>query len=118
LAASFAGLSVIDDTGAAFITLLGVGGFVFGLLSTSIISYLTGVVPATLASDLSGLLSTLVPLSAAVGVATFGGIYLAVAAGGGTHAAIHAFMLVCALFAGSALLAAIASVMALAPVRS
>jgi hypothetical protein len=112
VAATFGGLATLHGTGVEFLTILGVAGFAFGLLSTGLVDRLTATVSEELSANLSGLLATMVPLTAALGVATFGSIYLMQAADGGREAATRSFAYLCALFAIAFVLAAVASAMA------
>jgi MFS family permease len=87
--------------------LLGAGGFGFGLLQTALTTQLTSAIPKERAPDLSGVIATTVPLCAVIGIATYGSVYIEIAAPGGRDAAMHAFAIVNALFAVTAALAAI-----------
>jgi hypothetical protein len=113
VAASFAGLATLHGTGVGFLTLLGIAGFAFGLLSTALVNHLTETVNEELSANLSGLLATMVPLTAAVGVATFGSIYLTQSGGDNSDAANRSFALLCVQFAVAFVLAAVASAMAM-----
>ncbi len=86
--------------------LLGAGGFGFGLLQTAITTQLTSAIPKERAPDLSGVIATTVPLCAVIGIATYGSIYIELAAPGGRVAAMHAFAIVNAFFAVTAAAAA------------
>jgi hypothetical protein len=112
VAATFGGLATLHGTGIAFLTILGVAGFAFGLLSTGLVDHLTATVPEDLSANLSGLLATVVPLAAALGVATFGSMYLMQADGGSRDAATRSFAYLCGLFAVTFVLAAAASALA------
>lgn len=69
------------------LTAFGVGvGAGFGALMTHAVAR----VPAAEAADASGLLTTTLQLGQVVGVATFGSLYLSLAAAGGTHPSAHA----------------------------
>jgi MFS family permease len=89
-------------TGPLLVTLLGAGGFGFGLFQTATTSQLTAVVPKERAPDLSGVIATMTPIAAIIGIATFGSAYLILAQPGGVLAAMHAFALVNAAFAVAA----------------
>ena len=77
--------------GWQLVVYLGFGGFGFGVMSTAITSQITNAIPKERASDLSGVLSTMVPLSTTIAIPTLGSLYLALAAQGGTEAAIRAY---------------------------
>jgi predicted MFS family arabinose efflux permease len=94
-------------TGWLLMLLLGGGGFGFGLLQTALTTQLTSAIPKERAPDLSGVLATTAPLCAVIGIATYGSVYIEIAAPGGPQAAMHAFAVVNALFAVTAALAAI-----------
>jgi hypothetical protein len=106
-------MAPLHGTGVAFYALIGVAGLAFGMLSTSLVDRLTEIVPRELAANLSGLLATMVPLMAAIGVATFGSAYFACTATGGAVAAIRSFALLCGLFAGTSVAAGVASAYAM-----
>ncbi|HEY5349607.1 MAG TPA: MFS transporter [Candidatus Lustribacter sp.] len=113
LVLSFAGMSVAAAHGLAdgplFVGLLLLGGFGFGAMSTALMSTITGAAPKEHASDLSGILSTMVPLATVIGISTFGSLFLYLAPNAGLGAA-HAFSVVAAALAVSAGCAAIATV--------
>ncbi len=118
VAAAFGGLAVLRDAGLAFVTILGVAGLAFGLLSTGLVNRLTETVPERLSANLSGVLSTTVPLTAAVGVATFGSFYFIQAGGGSSEAATLSFAHTCILMSIASIFAAAASVAAMRRVTS
>jgi MFS family permease len=113
IAASFGGLAALHSPGATFVTLLGIGGFAFGILSTALVNYLTATVDEALSANLSGVLATMIPLTAAIGVATYGSIYLMRAGTGDSNAAIRSFAYSCGLFSATSILAAIAMALAM-----
>jgi MFS family permease len=80
LITAFAGMGATALEGAAdggiLVALFLLGGFGFGLLSTGLMSSITAKTPRDYASDLSGILSTMVPLATVVGISTFGSTYL------------------------------------------
>ena len=110
MAAAFAGTTIATalqaGTGPLLVAFLGCGGFGFGMLQTALTSQLTAAVAKERAPDLSGVLASMTPLSAVIGIATFGSAYLALASPGGTGAATRAFAIVNVAFAVSAALAA------------
>jgi MFS family permease len=117
VAAAFAGLAAAPGTGMEFFALLGVAGFAFGMLSTALVNRLTATVSQELSANLSGLLGTMVPLTAAVGVATFGSVYLA-QAGDTADGAVRIFGYLCAMFGAVFVLAAAASAMTMRTANS
>jgi hypothetical protein len=92
--------------GPALAPLLGLGGLGMGAGFSSLIAQLTAAVKAELASDLSGIVSTNSEVAAALGVAIFGTLYLALAH---TGDAVHALTWAAASLGASALLAAAAA---------
>jgi MFS family permease len=112
MAAAFAALALAAsariDTPAVVMVALACGGFGFGCVSTSSMSLLTRSVAREHASDLSGVLSTMVPLTTVLGVALFGTLYFALAANPSS-----AFAIVCVAFAVTATAGAISSGLAL-----
>jgi hypothetical protein len=106
-------LSPLHGTGVTFYALLGLAGLAFGMLSTSLVDRLTEIVPRAFAANLSGLLATMVPLMAAIGVATFGSVYFAYTATGGAVTAIRSFALLCGLFAVTSVAAGVSSAYAM-----
>lgn len=113
LAAAYLGLSASLVTGhpagALLIVLLGLGGFGLGAGFSGLIAHLAAAAPPRYAPDLSGLITTISQLAAVVGVAAVGTIYLSLAPYPGPHPAMHAFTIVTAIFALTALLAAAAA---------
>lgn len=109
MAGAYAAISVSVFThllsGPLLISLLGVGGFGLGVCVTGLLSLLTRSVPADLAPDLSGLIPMTSQLGGALGVATFGTAYIALA----DVSATRAFMVVTAAFAVGATGAAVAA---------
>jgi predicted MFS family arabinose efflux permease len=122
VALAYGGLAAVSAAGSAggplFVLFLGIGGFGFGIVSTALVVHLTGIVPAAHASGFSGVMSTLVPLSAVAGVATFGSLYLALAGRAVPGAATQGFAVTCSAFAVSAGLAAVAAARSLRQARS
>jgi MFS family permease len=91
--------------GPPLAALLTLGGFGWGFCSTAMVAQLTAAA-ARDPAGMSGLLATLVPSAAAVGVATFGGAYLTLARAAG---AADAFVAIAAAFALTTLLGAAAA---------
>ncbi len=104
------GRATASGTGGTLllIALLGCGGIGFGCVSTASVATLTRSVRPEHGADLSGVLSTMVPLTTALGVATFGTLYLALA-----RAPVTAFAIVCATFALTAALGGVSASAAL-----
>jgi hypothetical protein len=71
-----------------------------------------------LSANLSGVISTTVPLTAAVGVATFGRFYFTQAGDGGTEAATLSFAHTCILMSIASIVAAATAVAAMRRVSS
>lgn len=111
LASGYAIISAITGAGAsvlAMTALLGVCGFGIGLAFNALIRHLAGAGPVSWAPDISGFINTSTQVAAALGIAAFGGIYLAVATEAGPTSAEHATPIVFVLLAATALGAAIA----------
>jgi MFS family permease len=110
MTAAFTGTAIATTfhtgTGPLLVVFLGWGGFGFGMMQTALTSQLTSVVAKERAPDLSGVMATLTPLAAVIGVATFGSAYLTLAAAGNIEAATRAFAIVNAAFAVAAAVAA------------
>jgi len=104
LAAAYLALGLTGARGTAMVVLLGLGGFGLGIGFTAQLGRLTSALPARYAPDVSGLVNTTAQLSAVVGVATFGTLYLGLVGRPG-----HAFAVVMTAFAGTALVAAAAA---------
>ena len=86
---------------------LGLGGLGLGCGFSATLAHLSAAVPPRFAADLSGLVTTTAQVSALAGVATFGTAYLAVVGGrAGASAATHAFAVINAALAATALVAA------------
>ncbi|MHB8619527.1 MAG: MFS transporter [Chloroflexota bacterium] len=121
MAAAYAGIAAGVLTGhaagPALITLLGCGGFGFGLATTALLAHLTGAVSRDDASDISGLYNTNSQVAAVVGVATFGTAYLALVPQLGRPAAMHGFTIINLAFGAAAAFAAVAAHVATRPVR-
>jgi Major Facilitator Superfamily len=107
--------SVINGqpAGGVLITLLGIGGFGFGLATTALLAHLVAAVPAEYAADISGLYNTNSQVAAVVGVATFGTAYLGLVTQADASTAMHAFAVIAMAFAATALVAAIAAARAI-----
>jgi MFS family permease len=82
------GLSLRDggDGGALFVAALLLFGLSMGLAYGSLMAHALTHVPLASAADASGLLTTTLQLGQVVGVATFGSVYLTLAAGSSAHA--------------------------------
>ncbi|WP_216857986.1 MFS transporter [Actinomadura verrucosospora] len=104
LAAVYLAVGLARPDGAPLAVLLGFGGLGLGLGFASQLGRATADAPARFAPDLSGLINTNSQLSAVAGVAAFGTLYLGL--GGPPR---HAFTVVMAAFAGTALAACAAA---------
>jgi MFS family permease len=100
---------IFTPQGAPLIVVLGFGGLGMGIGFSSLIARLTTEVRRDLAPDLSGVLSTNSEVFSAIGVATFGTLYLALADTDGEANAVHALRWVTAALCVSALVAAAAA---------
>lgn len=92
-----------------YLVLIVIGGGLALGFSPLVTHALAGVQPAD-AANASGLLTTTLQLGQAVGVATFGSLFLTLAAGPGPHASAHA---IAVTLVGLAVLLAVAAVAAL-----
>jgi hypothetical protein len=87
LAAAFAAVSVAPAPGPFLVVALGAGGFGLGMAYSSLLGRLTAAVPPDEAADLSGLVNTSAQVAAVAGVAVYGTVYFALAAGRPTRSA-------------------------------
>jgi MFS family permease len=95
--------------GAPLVLTLALGGLGMGVGFSSLIGTLTARVRRELAPDLSGAVSTNSEVFSAIGVATFGTLYLALARTNDVTGAVYALRLVTTALGASALLAAAAA---------
>jgi MFS family permease len=102
----FVELTINGPGDAIFFVLLGFGGFGLGLAAVSQVTTMTGAIPPDRTADLSGLINTTSQLSAVLGVATLGTLYLALAE---SEAATYAFATVLLGFATVTLFATVAA---------
>lgn len=113
LAISFAGLSVIlvdqPQAGVLLFGLLACGGIGLGIGFTSLLSHLTDVVPSRYSADISGLINTTSQLAGALGIATFGTMYLGLLVNQDPETASTAMAAVTAAMAATAAAAALAA---------
>jgi MFS family permease len=113
MAAAFAGTALISalhiGIGPLFVIVLACGGFGWGLFSTAMTAQLSSIIAPEHAPDLSGVLATMQPLSAVIGVALFGSEYLTLSAAGGAANAMQSFAILNATFVLAALAAAVLS---------
>jgi MFS family permease len=105
LAITLEGL-VFTPQGLPLIVVLGCGGLGMGIGFSSLIGQLTTEVERDLAPDLSGVLSTNSEVFSAIGVATFGTLYLALVRTDSGESAVHALRWVTIALGASAFLAA------------
>ena len=114
MASAYTGTAIVAalhvGIGPIFIILLACGGFGWGMFFTAMTAQLSAIVAPEHAADLSGVLATMQPLSAVVGIAVFGSLYLALTAAGGAVNAMDSFAIVNGTLAASALTAAALSV--------
>lgn len=107
MATAYLGLSAALLAGRPALPLLfalfGLGGFGLGIAFTGLLGHLTNAVEPRHAPDISGISSTSTQIGGSLGVAGFGSLYLALAAG---HGAGHAFGLTTLAFAATCALAA------------
>lgn len=87
------------------LVLLGAGGLGLGSGFNVLISHLTDAVPSRYAPDISGVSTTTLQISGALGVAAFGTLYLGLASHPGPAQATDAFAITTLALAGTALLA-------------
>jgi MFS family permease len=86
--------------------LLALGGLGLGTGFTTLIGHLTNSVPARYAPDISGVVTTILQIGGALGVAALGGLYLWLRAPSGAAAAGPTFAVTSLALAAAALLAA------------
>ena len=113
MAAAFASSALLAalhiGVGPLFVFVLACGGFGWGMFSTAMTAQLSSIVAPEHAPDLSGVLATMQPLSAVIGIALFGSLYLELNSSAGAINAMHAFAIVNATFAIAAVAAAVLS---------
>ncbi|WP_187645362.1 MFS transporter [Streptomyces sp. TRM49041] len=99
---------------AALMPLLGLGGLGLGLGFLPLVSAFTDSVSRDQSADLSGMISTVLQLSGVVGVATFGTLYLALAApAAAPAAAAYPFTVTSTAFAAVAAFATVAAALSM-----
>jgi MFS family permease len=113
LAAGFGGLGALSAVGGAGSTpalavLLGIGGLGWGAAFSGILSLLTDGVTEQHAAEVGGLFQTTLRIGGVLGVAVFGGLYLAMPTSW-PSASTQAFTVTAAAFAATALLGAAAA---------
>ena len=107
-AAAYAALGIVDRTGWQAVPselLLGLAGAGYGAGFSSMMTAAVAGVPAERAHDASGIMSTALQVSYAVGLTALGSLFLGNAGGHASHAGGHAFMVVSLALAGFALAA-------------
>jgi MFS family permease len=85
---------IAPPDGVFLVTMLGVGGLGIGWGFTAIVDQMAAFVSPDDAADLSGLIGTNSEVFGAVGIATFGSLYLTIAPAHGLEAALPAFIAV------------------------
>ncbi len=90
---------------AVLVVLLGAGGLGLGTSFSAMLDHLTSAATPRYAADISGVFTTSLQLAGAIGVAAFGTAYLGLLGGPGAGAPTHAFAIVTAAFAVTALIA-------------
>jgi MFS family permease len=85
---------IAPPDGVFLVTMLGVGGLGIGWGFTAIVDHMAAFVSPDDAADLSGLIGTNSEVFGAVGIATFGSLYLTIAPAHGLEAALPAFIAV------------------------
>lgn len=107
LGSAYLAISLSHAVGAPLVAILTLGGLGLGLQFGAVIGSLTSSVPAASAPDMTGLITTNSQLFGVAGVATFGTVYLSLADRPGASHATHAFGVVMAASAATALAAAL-----------
>ena len=111
LAGSFAGIGISllygIDSGLLQIILLGFGGLGLGAAFSGMLNHLSHSVDKDNAADMSGLLNTVSQVSAVVGVAAFGTVYLGFVSTATRQAAVYGFTIINFILSVTALLAAL-----------
>jgi MFS family permease len=113
LAVSYAAISLSlfagQLSGILLFILLGFGGLGLGIGITANIRQMTAAVDKRYAPDMSGLITTAAQTCGVIGIATFGTVYFSLVPQSGPDIASHAFAILTAGFAVTALLATIAA---------
>jgi MFS family permease len=91
---------------ALLVVWLGIGGFGLGTMFTVMLDHLTTHATPRYASDISGVFTTSLQVAGAIGVGTFGTVYLDLVVHPGPSQASHAFAIITATYGGVGLLAA------------
>jgi MFS family permease len=109
LAAAYLAISATMFAGqhpaALLVALLGLGGLGLGTAFSATLAHLTKAATPRYAADISGVFTTCLQVAGALGVAAFGTAYLGLVSGSGAAPATHAFAVVTAGFALTALAA-------------
>jgi hypothetical protein len=105
------GLAVVDGgTGGLVLPVaLFIGGFGQGMAASPILTVALSKVAPQDAPDASGVLTTVIQLGLVIGVATFGSVFLTVAAEGGAHPTANAIALTLWLIVAALVACAVAS---------
>jgi MFS family permease len=92
---------------ALFAALLAVGGLGLGTGFATLIRHLSSSVPSRYSSDISGVITTILQIGGAIGIAAVGGIYLTLAAPAGPTTSRHSFAVTALILGTIVLLAAL-----------
>lgn len=113
LAASYSAISLVmfagQSSGTVLFILLGFGGLGLGIGITADIRQMTAAVDSRYAPDMSGLITTAAQTCGVIGIATFGTVYFSLVPKPGPDVASHAFAILTAGFAVTAVLATMAA---------
>jgi MFS family permease len=91
---------------ALLVILLGAGGFGLGMTFSAMLDHLTTAATPRYAADISGVLTTCLQVAGTIGVAAFGTVYFSLNSNSDPHSSTHAFAVITAAFAVTALGAA------------
>jgi MFS family permease len=102
-------LFALHASDLSLFVVLGFGGLGMGIGITAAIRGLTAAVPLRYAPDMSGLIAMTAQISGFAGVSIFGALYFGIVQRAGSGRAMHAFGIVTAAFAVTAVFAVVAS---------
>jgi MFS family permease len=101
-----AGLFADRESEALLVALLGAGGFGLGVTFSAMLDHLTTAATPRYAADISGVFTTCLQVAGTIGVAALGAAYFSLNSSPGPDSARHAFAVVTAAFAVTALVGA------------